>query len=371
MTPTDDTPRDTQNRAQQRARFCYFRDQIPLSDRQLARSREALATVRTFIETQKTLEGGGFVEVSPLWTGTTTYAAALVAGEQAALERLRFLSWPFSGISLLHMSTRPEEIGGATDYSDPDASLARFEARGLDLEMNHALDAAEQFSTILPITLPRQMGEVGWLGPHGVVNLDTIAFSERIAVMAEFGAIQRVMIETPRQVVVEIGGGFGGLAYILKRALPGLRYVIVDLPSSLAFSAAYLSAMCPDARIAFFDGRSESTPDDGCDFLFVPHYAWADLLAFLPHADLGINTLSFAEMTAVQVDGYAAGLAKLLPPDGLLFEQNFDDRRRGGLNVPEILSRYFADVSPADLGPILRGVPRLWAPESGRTGGAG
>lgn len=360
MTPADDLTAGKPVRA----RFCYFRDQIPLSDRQLARAREALVTVRAFMKKQETLEGDGFVETSPLWTGTTNYAAGLVAGERDALERLRLLSWPFSGISLLHMSTRPEEIGGATDYSDPDAALAKFEARGLDLEMNHALDAAEQFSTVLPITLPRQMGEVGWLGPHGVVNLDTIAFSERVAVMAEFGAIQRVMIETPRQVVLEIGGGFGGLAYILKRALPGLHYVIVDLPASMAFSAAYLSAQYPDANIAFFDGRSETDPDQDYDFLFVPHYAWADLVDFLPRADLGLNTLSFAEMTAVQVDGYAKGLAKLLPMDGLLFEQNFDDRRRGGLNVPDILSRHFDDVSPTELGPILRGVPKLWAPRN-------
>ncbi len=359
MTPGDNPTRESQDRA----RFCYFRDQIPLNDRQLSRAQDALATVRTFIATQKTLEGDDFTEVSPLWTGTTNYAADLVAGKRAALERLRFLSWPFSGISLLHMSTSPEEIGGATDYSDPDASLGKYEARGLDLEMTHALDTAEQFSTILPITLPRQMGEVGWLGPHGVVNLDTIAFSERVAVMAQFGAVQRVMQQTPRQVVIEIGGGFGGLAYILKRALPGLHYVIVDLPSSMAFSTAYLSAMHPDARIAFFDGRAETRIEEDYDFLFVPHYAWRDLMARLPRADLGLNTLSFAEMTEVQVDLYAQGLADLLKPEGLLFEQNFDDRRRGGLNVPDILSRYFDDVSPADLGPILRGVPKLWAPK--------
>ncbi|WP_425404128.1 putative sugar O-methyltransferase [Hwanghaeella sp.] len=363
MTPTDDRTPTTRDRAPNRARFCYFRDQTPLSDTQLARARSALATVRSFMDLQKELEGDDFVTVSPLWTKVTDYAAGLVAGEKDALERLRFLSWPFSGISLLHMSTRPEVIGGQTDYTDPDAALAQFEARGLDLEMTHALDAAEQFSSILPITLPRQMGEVGWLGPHGVVNLDTIAFSERVAVMAEFGAIQRVMQQTPRQIVVEIGGGFGGLAYILKRALPGLQYVIVDLPSSMAFSAAYLSAMMPDARIAFFDGRTETAPDEEYDFLFVPHYAWDDLVQFLPRADLGLNTLSFAEMTEAQVDGYGRGLADLLPPDGLLFEQNFDDRRRGGLNVPDILSRHLKDVSPADLGPILRGVPKLWAPK--------
>jgi len=360
MTPSDDPTTPTADRA----RFCYFRDQIPLSDRQLARAQGALEIVRTFIETQKMLDGDVFTETSPLWTGVTDYAADLVAGEKASLERLRFLSWPFSGISLLHMSTSPEEIGGAHDYSTPDAALAKFEARGLDLEMTHALDAAEQFATILPITLPQQMGEVGWLGPHGVVNLDTIAFSERIAMMANFGAIQHIMEPTRRYVVVEIGGGFGGIAYILKRALPDLHYVIVDLPSSLAFSAAYLSATRPDARIAFFDGRSEPDLDKDYDFLFVPHYAWADLIDLLPRADLGLNTLSFAEMTEAQVDGYGQGLAKLLPPDGLLFEQNFDDRRRGGLNVPDILSRYFDDVSPSDTGPILRGVPKLWAPKA-------
>lgn len=363
MTASNDLTGNSQNRAQNRARFCYFRDRIPLSDAQLDRARDALGTVRSFMHAQSALENDGLARPSPLWTGTTDYASALVEGERDALERLRFLSWPFSGISLLHMSTNPEEIGGQTDYTDPDASLAKFEARGLDLEMNHALNAAEQFSDILPITLPQQMGEVGWLGPHGIVNLDTIAFSERIAVMAEFGAIQRVMQDNPRQIVVEIGGGFGGLAYILKRALPRLHYVIVDLPSSMAFSAAYLAAMCPDARIAFFDGKSETQPDADYDFLFVPHYAWPALVDYLPHADLGLNTLSFAEMTAEQVDGYAKGLARLLPPDGLLFEQNFDDRRRGGQNVPDILSTYFDDVSPRDLGPILRGVPKLWAPK--------
>lgn len=345
--------------------FCYFRDQRPLSEQQLERARAALDTVRGFFHGRDSRDDDlAFTSPSALWRRTTSFADRLIEGDRDALERLRLLSWPFSGVSLLNMTAQPKAMHATPDCDDPDAVLSGVAARGVTAEMQHALTAAVKFAGILPITLPDQMGEVGWRGPHGVVNLDTIAFAERMAILAEFGVVERLMQPAARPVVVEIGGGFGGLALILTRSLPGLRYVIVDLPESLAFSAAYLSAMRPDATVAFLDGDSRAALPESFDYLFVPHYAWRALVAALGRADIGLNTLSFAEMTAPQVDAYGQGLASLLGRNGLLFEQNFDDRRRGGLEVSALLNRHFEDISPRQYGPMLRGVPRLWRPRA-------
>jgi len=56
----------------------------------------------------------------------------------------------------------------------------------------------------------------------------------------------RGLLENPGGSVLEIGGGYGGMAYYLLRDLPRIRYINLDLPESIALASYYLIKALPD-----------------------------------------------------------------------------------------------------------------------------
>ena len=136
-------------------------------------------------------------------------------------------------------------------------------------------------------------------------NVDTLKFYE-VLIGMERGHVLGALRGIDRPLVCEIGAGWGGFAYQFKRLFPRSTYVIVDLPELFLFSATYLGALFPDARMVFA-GTPEGTTLDGwrdADFVFVPH-SLSRLVSALP-LDLTVNMVSFQEMTDTQVRGYAA-----------------------------------------------------------------
>lgn len=78
---------------------------------------------------------------------------------------------------------------------------------------------------------------------------------------------------TQRPVILEIGGGFGAIAWYLLRDGPPATYVTCDRPERLALSAYYLFRSFPDRRIVLF-GESDLSPASiaRADVLFVPAF---------------------------------------------------------------------------------------------------
>jgi putative sugar O-methyltransferase len=63
--------------------------------------------------------------------------------------------------------------------------------------------------------------------------------------------IRDLVADMAQPVVMEIGGGFGGLARQILRLVPGVRYVGLDLPENVIIQSWYLSRSLPDHRIGF------------------------------------------------------------------------------------------------------------------------
>jgi putative sugar O-methyltransferase len=151
-----------------------------------------------------------------------------------------------------------------------------------------------------------ELGGFGFRIDGRLVNLDTLKYFEVLIALRLGGALDPLRAR-PESRIVEIGGGWGGLAYQLKSVLPGARYVIVDLPEVLLFSATYLPTVLPDATISF---AGELAPVDwDADFVFVPHHAIDAVRP--PGVDLAVNTVSFQEMTTEQVRAYVGHLAEI------------------------------------------------------------
>jgi hypothetical protein len=252
------------------------------------------------------------------------------------LSRLRLESFVFSGVRLTNILGNssiphwndyfsqffPDESGEAPDWCIP---AFKEYTRGLPSE----------YICKPPLVL----GEIGYQVGTSCVNRDIISYQERINLLLEFGAFKRLR-ELQNPIILEIGAGYGGLAYFVKQIVPNATYVIVDLPRSLLFSGCYLSVtLSPDCSVEVFDETSDCSA----------RAVWLVVNRFLTRLknlriDLAINTLSFAEMSPEIVANYASFIAQHLAPDGALFEQNFDNSHFGTnhFSFPaEILDQYF------------------------------
>lgn len=208
---------------------------------------------------------------------------------------------------------------------------------------------------------PLVAGEVGFKVDGACVNRDVVAYQERLFLLHWSGILDRLRrIERPR--ILEIGGGYGALAYFLTRALPDADYVVVDLPSSLMYSGCYLTVAQTTHAVGVSDGGPADAPRQ---IALVANSAAAGVTA--RRFDLAVNTASFAEMPPHVVHSYAALIRATLAPDGLLFEQNVSLNAVGRANFcsPEEILRELFPVERQIAGTYIWGTPRVWAATGG------
>jgi putative sugar O-methyltransferase len=118
----------------------------------------------------------------------------------------------------------------------------------------------------------------------------------------EPGAAQRV--------VVELGGGFGGMAYYLLRDTPAVTYIDFDLPENLALASYYLLKAFPALPTTLY-GEGELTPRLLCEsrIILMPSFAIKKLADRT--ATVCFNSYSLAEMSPSAVEEYMSHIARL------------------------------------------------------------
>lgn len=132
-------------------------------------------------------------------------------------------------------------------------------------------------------------------------------------------------------VIMEIGGGLGGLARIL-RAYYGdrLTYYAVDLPETLAIQEWYLRACFPEAPTAFKAGRARAEFKRG-GLNFINAYA-------LESQDIGfdaaVNIDSMQEMNEDAVRAYIRYFEANASERGLFYFQNHFGHSSAGIREP-------------------------------------
>jgi hypothetical protein len=177
---------------------------------------------------------------------------------------------------------------------------------------------------------PLAPGIPGPLGVHWrgrVLNGDVIRYQSCVSVLQTMGILDELRGRSSRSLVMEIGGGFGGLAHGLGGILGGQStYVVLDLAEMLLFSGGYLITNHPDKKIYVYDPET-FTPEflraqiHEYDYVLLPNYLLPRLSA-LPRLDLMINMQSFQEMTPAQIRAYLALAEEKL--DGFLYSDNVD-----------------------------------------------
>lgn len=118
----------------------------------------------------------------------------------------------------------------------------------------------------------------------------------------------RLIHDDERKVVMEIGGGYGGLARVHLTQAPSSSYIISDLEETQFFSAIYLANHFGEDRIHLMNSPlSEKILRPGHVYI-VPQ----SRMDFLEHVsfDYAISQQSLQEMTASQVQFYLGWLSE-------------------------------------------------------------
>lgn len=122
--------------------------------------------------------------------------------------------------------------------------------------------------------------------------------------------ISRLIRNENQKFVLELGGGFGGLAYFLMRDNSKLTYIDVDLPENMALTAFYLLSAFPNKNIALF-GEIDITKTnlDQFDAVILPNFCIADIKS--DSVDLVFNSYSLAEMSLNNVNNYVNHISRI------------------------------------------------------------
>jgi putative sugar O-methyltransferase len=132
--------------------------------------------------------------------------------------------------------------------------------------------------------------------------------------------------------IVEIGAGNGNLASLLHYSIPGSRYIIVDLPETLALSIAFVSDLFPKAKVLMPNEARNNNIYGNYDFVFLT----TDQTDLIKESsiDLFINVCSFMEMTHKQIAEYFQLIQRGAKNGAHFYTVNDVDKipRGGGLN---------------------------------------
>ena len=189
-------------------------------------------------------------------------------------------------------------------------------------------------------------GGIGFRLPDGrFASWDTYRFQQVIRAFYKNGIFDKFLkLRDRRHVILEIGGGYGGLAHQLSRLCPNTTYIILDLPETLLFSASYLGTLNPRKSVYLYDKETvaSSLAPSGVnewDFILLPNYKLEALRGM--RFELVINILSLQEMQERQVALYLDFIRDTC--DGFFYSNN-QDRQERNLelkSLTEMLSQRF------------------------------
>lgn len=137
-------------------------------------------------------------------------------------------------------------------------------------------------------------------------------------------------------VVMEIGGGFGGLAWHLLKQMPHLKYIGFDLPENALLQTYYVSCAFPDARLLTYSegmGRIDEATIQNHDIIILPNFMLPQVAA--GSVDLVVNVRSLSEMPSDTVAEYLRQIDRI--SRRFFFHDNIYKERLDGLHgIPSV-----------------------------------
>jgi hypothetical protein len=123
-------------------------------------------------------------------------------------------------------------------------------------------------------------------------------------------AIGELLGECASQIVVELGGGFGGLAFYLLRDNPSVSYIDFDLPEAIALASYYLMRSLPALPVHLYgeiDLSRGALNAPGATLM--PSFEIMNLPS--KSTAVSFNSYSLAEMSPASVKAYLDEIARV------------------------------------------------------------
>jgi len=374
--------------------FVFSEQSSDLSDKEFDQARSVLASIDRVIQerTRLTLKDperakifmpdeGWHPDSQPSFEldGSTKNAQTsyglLAQKDRDIIRKMRLYGHAFTGYQLATLEFAEKRPWLSEKLPDDwDQTLRRL-AGPPDQSVFDYVKVSSALPEHLRVSPPMKFGEIGWIWNSNIVNEDTYAYQERFCLMEEnglFEILNQKIASAGQLTLVEIGGGYGALAYYLMKLYgEKLHYVIVDIPESLAFSAIYLSVLFPDLENRVIETERGPLDTSSPGFSFLPNM-YADLVSALAKpADLVLNTLSLSEMSDAQIHDYCRLASDAIGSEGIFFEQNHQSNHAGPGGIPPQYLRNLKSFSTSLLPesfPKRRGDANLWVNDSYEAG---
>jgi hypothetical protein len=137
-----------------------------------------------------------------------------------------------------------------------------------------------------------------------------------------YTAEKAVMLTGGKGVILEIGGGWGDVAYFALK-YPGIHYLDLDLPEILLVAAYWLCSTLPDRKITLYGEEPAETVlanIERYDVVLYPNFC-LPLLQGEP-IDVFVNTRSLSEMRPETIREYLGQISRTCR--GYFFHENSD-----------------------------------------------
>lgn len=131
--------------------------------------------------------------------------------------------------------------------------------------------------------------------------------------------------EQKRNVIVDIGSGYGGLDCLLAHYIPNSCFVLVDLPETLLLTSYFIAYNFPNKRVALLSDIADCLDafEDlvlEYDFIIVPPVVVEKIPA--DFIDLVMNSASLGFMEKEYVNYYLEHIYRILRPLGHFYSLN-------------------------------------------------
>ncbi len=188
----------------------------------------------------------------------------------------------------------------------------------------------------------RILGGFGYEIDGELYNVDTLKFTEVLLGMKKAGLLDFFKKNCARNLIWEIGAGWGGFAYQFKTFFPDSTYLVTDFAELFVFSAVYLKTAFPQSQIAICDNDNISSvlaSWQEYDFIFIPNTLTSKINGITP--DIMVNMVSFQEMTSSQVDEYLRKAVDLACKNLYSLNRDCSSYNRELDNVHAIMNKYY------------------------------
>jgi putative sugar O-methyltransferase len=222
-----------------------------------------------------------------------------------------------------------------------------------DPEYFRSVSGLEMLTKDIPSTyiLNEPEGGIGFHYDNGrFVSRDIVRYQRVVSTLYRHGVL-RELSSRERSYVLEIGGGYGGLAHHISNICRNATYVIIDLPETLLFSASYLSLLDQRKKIYIYERKDfpeiiQSGALQSCDFVLLPNYK----LHSLTHLrfDLVVNVASLQEMRTSQAEAYLDFIRETCSGVFYSWNQDHQPRNKELADLSDLLRQRFDLIEVLD-----------------------